>query len=103
VPRKLDYTDEAIEDLKAIRRWLTQPGSGPRARRRLRAIRAAVNRLREHPCLHPVGQHAGARELPCEGGYRALYEVHPDTGRDETAGDVLVLRVFGPGQFRDRL
>jgi hypothetical protein len=28
--------------------------------------------------------------------------VIPDTGRDETAGDVLVLRVFGPGQSRDR-
>jgi hypothetical protein len=42
------------------------------------------------------------RELPT-GGYRALYEVIPDTGRDETAGDVRVLRVYGPGQSRDRL
>jgi plasmid stabilization system protein ParE len=103
VPRKLDYTDEAIEDLRAIRRWLTQPGSGPRARRRLRAIRAAINRLKQHPCLWPIGQHAGLRELLCEGRYRALYEVIPDTGRDETAGDVIVLRVHGPGQSRDRL
>jgi plasmid stabilization system protein ParE len=103
VPRKLDYADEAIEDLKAIRRWLTQPGSGPRAQRRLRAIRAAINRLKQRPCLYPVGQHPGVRELPCDGGYRALYEVLPDTGRDETAGDVLVLRVFGPGQDRTTL
>lgn len=44
----------------------------------------------------------GVRELPCNGGYRALYEVQPDTGRDETAGDVIVLRVYGPGQSRDR-
>ena len=29
-----------------------------------------------------------------------VYEVIPDTGRDETAGDVRVLRVFGPGQDR---
>jgi hypothetical protein len=43
------------------------------------------------------------RELPCEGGYRALYDVFPDTGRDETAGDVIVLRVYGPGQSRDHL
>ncbi len=48
-------------------------------------------------------QHAGVRELPCEGGYRALYEVIPDTGRDATAGDVIVLPVYGPGQSRDRL
>jgi hypothetical protein len=32
-----------------------------------------------------------------------LYRVAPDTGRDETAGDVLVLRVFGPGQSRERM
>jgi plasmid stabilization system protein ParE len=103
VPRKLDYTDEAIEDLKSIRRWLSQPGSGQRARRRLRRIRAAINRLREHPCLYPVNHRSLVRELPCDGGYRVMYEVYPDTGRDETAGDVVVLRVFGPGQSRDHL
>lgn len=103
MPRTLSYAPRAREDLEAIRRWLTQPGSGPRARRRLATIRAAINRLREHPCRYPVGQHPGVRELPYEGGYRALYEVLPDTGGDDTAGDVRVLRVFGPGQSRDRL
>ncbi|MGA3397901.1 MAG: type II toxin-antitoxin system RelE/ParE family toxin [Acetobacteraceae bacterium] len=102
MPTKLDYTDDAIEDLKAIRRWLTQPGSGPRARRRLRAIRAAIARLREHPCLYPIGQHPGLRERPCDGGYRATYEIYPERVRDETARDVLVLRVFGPGPSCDR-
>jgi hypothetical protein len=29
-----------------------------------------------------------------------FYRVGPDTGRDETAGDVRVLRVYGPGQAR---
>ncbi len=29
------------------------------------------------------GQHAAVRVLPCDGGYRVLYEVNPDTGRDE--------------------
>jgi len=32
--------------------------------------------------------------------HRVLYSVEPDTGRDATAGDVMVLRVFGPGQDR---
>ena len=41
--------------------------------------------------------------LFCDGGYRALYEVTPDTGHNETAGNVLVLRVFGPGQDRRTL
>jgi hypothetical protein len=48
--------------------------------------------------LFPIGEYPGVRELPCDGGYRALYEVIPDTGRSETAGDVTVLRVYGPGQ-----
>jgi hypothetical protein len=66
-------------------------------------IQAAINRLKQQPCRYPVGQHLDVRELPSDGGYRAMYRVHPDPGRDETAGDVLVLRVFGPGQSRDRL
>ena len=79
-----------------------QPGSGPAARRRLAAIRAEINLLRQHPCLHPIGDHPGVRELPCAGGYRALYRVTPDTGRNDTAGDVRILRVFGPDQSRER-
>lgn len=100
MPRELDYTDKALADLDEIGRWLTQSGAGPAARRRLTAVWAAIERLREHPCLYPIGDHPGVRELPCNGGYRALYEVHPDTGRNATAGDVRVLRVFGPGQDR---
>lgn len=103
MPRRLSYTEKALDDLDAARRWLTQPGSGPAARRKLAAIRADVRRLQQQPCLWPVGDHPGVRELPCAGGYRALYEVIPDTGRDETAGDVRVLRVYGPGQDRSRL
>ena len=41
------------------------------------------------------------RELPCAGGWRAFYEVEHDTGRNEDAGDVVVLRVYGPGQSRE--
>jgi plasmid stabilization system protein ParE len=103
LPRALIFAPRARDDLDAIRRWLNQPGSGRTAQRRLIAIRTAINRLREHPCLYPVGQHPGVRELPCQGSYRALYKVLPDTGRDETAGDIRVLRVFGPGQSRDQV
>jgi plasmid stabilization system protein ParE len=102
MPRSLVYAPRARADLESIRRWLTQLGSGLRARRRLVAIWTAIERLREHPCRYPVGKHRGVRELPCDGGYRALYRVIPDTDRNETSGDVRVLRVFGPGQSRDR-
>lgn len=100
MPRKLDYTDDAADDLEGIRRWLTQPGAGPAALGRLKAVQASIRRLRQQPCLYPVGDQPGVRELPCPHGYRAFYEVCPDTGSNQTAGDVMVLRVFGPGQDR---
>ncbi|MSP02154.1 MAG: type II toxin-antitoxin system RelE/ParE family toxin [Acetobacteraceae bacterium] len=103
MPKEVIYAPEALADLEATALWLTQPGSGPKAWRRLTAIRDSIERLREQPCLWPAGQHAGTRELPCDGGYRTLYEVHPDTGHNETAGDVFVLRVSGPGQDRRSL
>ena len=66
-------------------------------------MRTAINLLAEHPCLYPAGQHPDVRELPCKGGYRVLCEVLPDTCRDDTSGDIRVLRVFGPSQSHDRL
>ncbi len=51
---------------------------------------------------HAIGDQPGVRKLSCDSGYRALYRVRPDTGRNDTAGDVVVLRVFGPGQLRER-
>ncbi len=100
MPRALIYAPEALADLEAAGRWLTQPGSGPRAWCTLVAIRADIRRLRQHPCLWPVGDTSGVRELPAAGGYRVLYEVTPDTGSNQTAGDVRVLRVYGPSQDR---
>jgi hypothetical protein len=65
-------------------------------------ILRAIRTLPSDPCFYPVGSHPGVRELPCE-GHRVMYVVDPDTGRSSTAGDILVLRVFGPGQSRERL
>jgi plasmid stabilization system protein ParE len=100
VPRALTYTDRAIADLKAAKRWLTQPGSGPAAWAKLDAILTAIEGLRDYPCRWPPGRYLGVRERVCAGGWRELYEVIPDTGSNETAGDVLVLRVYAPGQDR---
>jgi hypothetical protein len=91
---------QGIGDLEAAWRWLTQPGSGPVAWAKFDGIVTAIESLRDHPCRWPLGRHFGVRELPCAGGYRALYEVNPDTGGNETAGDV---RVFGAGQGRLRI
>ena len=99
MPRSVILSPAAEEGLESIRLWLSQPGSGPRASARRRAIAQAVRDLKRHPSRYPVGDHDGIRERPVE-GYRVLYSVEPDTGRDATAGDVMVLRVFGPGQER---
>ena len=103
MPRRLAYAEDAADDLATIRRWLTQPGAGQAGLRRLRAVHASIRRLRGRPCLYPVVDQPGVRELPSAHGYRAFYEVRPDTGRGDTAGDVMVLRVFGPGQDRNTL
>jgi plasmid stabilization system protein ParE len=100
VVRRLIYAQEARDDLEAARGWLTQPGSGLAARRELAAIRADIRRLQQQPCLWPVGDHPGVRELRAAGGHRVFYKVGPDTGHDDTAGDVRVLRVYGPGHDR---
>jgi len=100
VPRRLIIAPRARDDIDAARRWLMQPGSGPAAWVKLDAIPTAIEDLRDHPCRSPLGRHPGVRERLCAGGWRALYRVRPDTGRDETARDVRVLRVYGPGQDR---
>jgi plasmid stabilization system protein ParE len=86
-------------DLNVIYRWQSQPGSGAAAKRRLQAIRGTMERLLRHPCLYARGDQPGTREVSSE-GHRIVYIVDPDTGRNADAGDVTVLRVFGPGQLR---
>ena len=85
--------------MNAIYRWQSQPGSGIAAKRRLQAIRDTIERLRGYPCLYAKGDYPGTREVSSE-GHRIIYAVDPDTGRNADAGDVVVLRVFGPGQSR---
>jgi hypothetical protein len=63
-------------------------------------IIAAIEGLPGHPCRHARSEH-GRREFSAE-GHRIVYRVEPDTGSNSTAGDVLVLRIFGPGQSRER-
>lgn len=96
--RQVIIGSQAAIDLEGVRRWQFQLGSGLAARRRVLRILAAIEGLADHPCRHPGGDH-GRREFTVE-RYRVVYRVTPDTGRDSTAGDVVVLRVFGPGQDR---
>ena len=101
MPRRVSLSDEAIDDLTAIRHWQLQPGSGPAAKRRVRAILRTIGRLARFPCLYARGDDPGTREVSSE-GHQIIYAVDPDTGRNADSGDVMVLRVFGPGQSRQQ-
>lgn len=100
--RALFLSEAAIDDIAGIYRWYRQPGAGAAAARRVRAIRSAIRGLVEYPCRFRRGQHPDTRELITQ-GHVVVYEVHSDTGNDTTAGDVFIVRVFGPGQSRDQL
>jgi plasmid stabilization system protein ParE len=102
LPRRVDLSPASIRDLDATKRWLLQPGSGEAARDKLRTIRQSIRQLERTPCRWAVGDHDGVREIPV-GGYRVMYEVDADTGDNETAGNVRVLRVFGPHMSRQDL
>ena len=69
------------------------------AKRRVKAILAVLRCLKTMPCLYTPGDEPGTRQAFCE-GHVVVYEVDPDTLDNGTAGDVLVLRVFAPGQDR---
>jgi plasmid stabilization system protein ParE len=100
--RKVTTSKAAAEDVRAARTWLNQPGSGRRARSRFEQIRSAIKELRNTPCLWAVGDQPPYRERVA-GEYVIVYEVSPDTGNNQTAGDVEVIRVFGPGQEHNLL
>jgi plasmid stabilization system protein ParE len=95
--RRVITAPTAAKGLRDARIYLTQPGSGPGGRQKWENIRDARRQLRERPYIGPQSpEHPGCRCLVRE-GYRIVYEISPDTGSTETAGDVTVLAVFPPG------
>ena len=80
-------------DLIAIRQWLSQPGSGLRARLRMARISRALAELRFDPARWPTGPHPEARQRVVE-GHVIIYRL------DEQARQVRIIRVFAPYQDR---
>ena len=89
-------TARSRADLLAARRWLTQPGSGLRARLRLARINRAFVELEFAPLRWRQGPHPDTRQRLVD-GYTIIYRV------DEGRRLVSVLRVFGPFQDRSHL
>ena len=61
----------------------------------------AIRRLGRHPYIGRRGDWLGTWMLIIQ-GHVVVYELQPDTGDSKTAGDVYVLRVFGPYQDRSQ-
>ena len=94
---KVVITAEARLALVDAQRWLLQAGSGAQDRARWLAIRAAGT-LADLPYKGTaVPGRPGLRQLVVS-DHRLLFRVQPDTGSSETAGDIIVLTLFGPGQ-----
>jgi plasmid stabilization system protein ParE len=68
----------------------------------LERILAAIGRLADQPYLGQSGEYPGTRKLTVE-EHAVVYRLQPDTDEAGMAGDALVLRIFGPGQTRERL
>ncbi len=97
--RKLEYSILSLLDLAQMRRWLSQPGAGPRAKARAGEIAKAARDLRGDPVQWPKGDVPGTRQRIVR-DYTIVYAIDPDTDDRLTAGDVYILRVYGPGQKR---
>jgi hypothetical protein len=68
----------------------------------LQHIQGAIRELHAAPCRWPYSEHEGARERIVE-SYKIVYWVDPNTGDNNTAGNVVVRRIFGPRQRSDFL
>ena len=61
-------------------------------------LRDAGERLLDNPYLGArVAGRSQTRQLAVS-GYRLIYTVEPDTGDADTAGDIVIIAVLGPGQ-----
>jgi plasmid stabilization system protein ParE len=91
--RRLIYSRAVAHDLANVVEWLTQPGSGDRAHKKLDELMDAVESLPDHPLQHPQDRHNPGSRLAIVHGYAVRFQVLKD-------GFIVVERIFGPGQQR---
>jgi len=79
-------------------RLIGEFGAGPKARKRYLALATGIRALRLHPCRYRRNPDLPGTRVFSVAGYRVIYNVHPDTDDNITAGDVRVLLVRHPGE-----
>lgn len=82
----------AIRDLARQRAYMTQPGAGQPAARKLAALLRQLERLPDEIPQHPIDRFRPAYRAATVGGFTILFR--PDRG------GVFVRRIYGPGQDR---
>lgn len=97
MPRSLRFSRQAQRDFQNIRKWFNQPGAGTAAAERLNRLEASILALVDRPYAWPPGPKPGTRLLISQ-RHVILYRIAPDTGDTQTAGNVFLVRIFGPGQ-----
>jgi len=90
------FSARARRNLNAAQRFLTQPGSGLKARLKIIRIGRALTEHWFRLDRWPVGDHSGVRQRLVE-GHVIVYRI------DESAMHVRGIRVFGPFQGRSTL
>lgn len=91
-------TAAAQADLRVIIRWLSQPGAGMPAHKKLDAIRLGIRGLGEAPLRYPVSMSTNTRKRSVSGGYEIHYDLTRHPPGSMTPGVVNVLFVKGPYQ-----
>jgi plasmid stabilization system protein ParE len=97
--RRLVYSHLSLIDIAQMRRWLSQLGSGSRAKQRAQKIARAIRELQRDPMQWPEGELFGTRQRVVE-DYTIIYVVDPRGDGKDPFGDVCILRLYGPGQDR---
>lgn len=95
---RLRLTADAQADLREITKWLSQPGSGAEARKKLEALKDGLKGLRRDPLRHPVFGPTGGRKCSTRAGYEIHYDASGDPPGSTTSGIVEVAFVKGPYQ-----
>lgn len=94
---RVALSTEAKSDLRRIRAWYTQAGSGPRARMRLSLVLDAIGKL-------AWDAHRWPKDPLCPGARMRVAEDHVvrfEIRKPADAPPVIhVLRIFGPGMER---
>ena len=83
----------AVSDLARQKAYMTQPGSGQPAAKKLAALLRLLDRLPDEVKLHAADRSKPGYRAAIAGGFTVQF-------RPDKTGNVFVRRIFGPGQNR---